>query len=316
MIAALVLLLYALALGLLGPRLLTRSSWSDRAPRLGVLAWQAATASVLVAVVLAGLALVVPIGRAAHNLADLFHVCQMMLQSGYGGALQPIGAFVGLAMAGGAVLWTGGHVIHALVTTARHRRRHAEMLAVLARRRPDLDALIIDHDQPLAYCLAGRHRCVVLTTGALERLHDDQLAAVLAHERAHLRGRHDLAVNLAVAISRAFPGVPLFGRAREEITRLVELLADDAAARRHDRVSVAAALVTLAEGRVPAVALGAGGHTAVFRVHRMLAPHRPLSRTARVAGHLGVALLIVVPLLIAVNPAVMAMLAEHCHLSL
>jgi Zn-dependent protease with chaperone function len=316
MTAALVLLAYAVVLGALGPRLLEHAAWSDRAPRLGILAWQAATASVLGALVLASLTLVVPAGATSHGLAHFLRVCQMMLQAGYGGVDQPVGALLGLAVAAGLMSWTGGHVISALATSARHRRRHVEMLAILARRRPDLDALVIDHDQPLAYCLGGRHRCVVLTTGALERLQGDQLAAVLAHERAHLRGRHDLAVNLAVAVSRAFPGVPLFGRARSEIARLVELLADDAAARRHDRVSVAAALVTLAEGRPPTVALGAGGHTALLRVRRMLAPHRPLSRAAGLAGHLGVALLVALPLAIAANPAMMAILAKRCHLPL
>ncbi|REE99966.1 M56 family metallopeptidase [Thermomonospora umbrina] len=316
MTAALALLAYAITLGLMGPRLLERSAWTDRAPRLGVLAWQAATVSVLGALVLAGFALVVPIGRASHGLSHLIHACQTMLQSGYGGVIQPVGAYLGLGSVSALTLWTGGHVAFALLSTARHRRRHAEMLAVLAHRRADLDAFVVQHDQPMAYCLGGRHRCVVLTTGALERLPDEQLAAVLAHERAHLRGRHDLAVNLSLAVDRAFPGVPLFSRACGEISRLVELLADDAAAHRHDRVSVAAALVTLADGGVPSAALGAGGQTAVVRVRRMLAPQRPLPRAARLAAHLGVALLIAVPVAIAANPAVLAVLAEHCHLSL
>ncbi|MEU5991787.1 hypothetical protein ABZ806_22670 [Spirillospora sp. NPDC047418] len=45
----------------------------------------------------------------------------------------------------------------------------------------------------------------MLSTGALEPLPEDQLSAVLAHERAHLAGRRDLAINLAVAFGRAFP---------------------------------------------------------------------------------------------------------------
>jgi Zn-dependent protease with chaperone function len=47
---------------------------------------------------------------------------------------------------------------------------------------------IIDGDRPTVYCLPGRRR-IMLTTGALTRLDDGELDAVLAHERAHLSGR-------------------------------------------------------------------------------------------------------------------------------
>ena len=38
----------------------------------------------------------------------------------------------------------------------------------------------------------GFHSRVVVSSGAIEALSDDELAAVLAHERAHLHARHDL----------------------------------------------------------------------------------------------------------------------------
>lgn len=70
MTAVATLLGYAVLLGILGPRLLRARGWADRAPRLGVLVWQTAGASVIAAVVLAGLMLVVPIVQAPHGLAD------------------------------------------------------------------------------------------------------------------------------------------------------------------------------------------------------------------------------------------------------
>jgi Zn-dependent protease with chaperone function len=311
--ATIALLGYAAALAVLGPRLLRRMAWTDRAPLLAVAVWQTAVASVLGATVLAGLALVVSGARASHGLSHLIDACQAILRAHYGGP-EPVAAYAGLVVATGVTTWTVAHVMAALVTTRRQRRAHLRLLAIVARRRPDLDALVLEHDEPLAYCLPGRHRCVVLTTGALERLDGPQLAAVLAHERAHLHGRHDLALNIAAAIRRAFPRVPLFEQTHAEVTHLVELLADDAAARRHDRVTVAAALVTVAAGKVPAAALGAGSHNALLRVRRLLAPHRPLSRLARLAGGLGVALLIALPLALAANPAITAALEQHCHL--
>lgn len=314
MTAPAALLAYAVILAVLGPKLLRMGSWTERAPRLGILAWQAATASVLGAAILAGLALVVPVAQAPHALAGLLASCWMMIRAHYESAPQPVGAYAGILVAGGMLLWTTGQVMACLIASTVQRRRHLAALRMVARHRTDLGALVIEHDQPLAYCLPGRHRCVVLSTGAVERLHDDQLSAVLAHERAHLRGRHDLAVNLAYAIDRAFPGVPLLRAARSEIPRLIELLADDVAARTHDRITVATALVTVAGGRAPTAALGAGGETALVRVRRMLAPYNPLSRTARLTGAVAIALLLASPITLALNPAIVAILEEHCHL--
>lgn len=117
---------------------------------------------------------------------------------------------------------------------------------------------MVDYDERLAYCLPGRKGHAVITTGALASLAPEQVAAVLAHEQAHLRGRHHLVLAAAEALALAFPRLPLFEQARIEVARLVELLADDVAARRHPRIHIAAALIRLATGRVPAFALGAG----------------------------------------------------------
>jgi Zn-dependent protease with chaperone function len=312
--AAIALLLYAAVLAIAGPRLLRRSSWTERSPRLGILLWLAAGISVLAAIMLAGLALVIPVARVPHSLADLLAACQLMLRAHYGSGPQPVTAYAGTIVASGVALWAMGHIVGVSFAAVRQRRRHLEMLGLVARRRNDLGALIIEHPQPVAYCLPGRRGRVVVSTGALERLHADQLAAVLAHERAHLDGHHTLILNVVRAIGRAFPGVPLFRAADQEIARLVELLADDVAARHHDRTTLAAALVTVANGRAPAMAMGAGGGTAALRVRRLLAPHVPLSRTARFTGGFGVVLLLALPVTLAANPAIIALLERHCHL--
>ncbi|MEU6037774.1 M56 family metallopeptidase [Actinomadura sp. NPDC047616] len=314
MTAAVALLVYAVVLAFFGTWPLRRLTWTERAPRLGVIVWQAATASALGALVLAGVVLTASTTRASHGLAQLLDACQAILQAHYGGVKQPVGAYAGMVVAIGVTGWILVRVAVSLLLTARRRRGHLRALAVVAWPRPDLQALVLEHRQPMAYCLPGRHRCVVLTTGALDCLDEGQLAAVLAHERAHLRGRHDLAVTVAAAIERAFPGVPLFRAAHQEIAHLVELVADDAAARRHDRATVAAALVTLAAGRAPAGALGASGSLALHRVRRLLAPHRPLSRPARLGGGLGVVLLMILPIVLAANPAIIVFLQRHCHL--
>ncbi|MCG5215923.1 M56 family metallopeptidase, partial [Streptosporangium soli] len=200
-----------------------------------------------------------------------------------------------------------------LIRARGERRRHAEALALLGRHDGRLGALVVDYEERMAYCLPGRNGQTVITTGALRSLAAEQVAAVLAHERAHLRGRHHLVLAGAETLTRAFPRVPLFERARTEIARLIELLADDVAARRHPRIHLAAALVSLATGRVPAFALGAGGATALTRVRRMLNPGAPLARRERLAGLLAVGVLLAGPATVAAAPGISAFLAHHCH---
>jgi len=115
-----------------------------------------------------------------------------------------------------------------------------------------LGATIVDSDVPAIYCLAGRPHTIVVTSGARDVLPNELLRAALAHEHAHLAGHHHLVLVLARALSRAFPVVGFFDLAAAETARLVEVLADDTAARRHGRRTVAEALLRLACGRIPA----------------------------------------------------------------
>ena len=92
----------------------------------------------------------------------------------------------------------------------------------------------MEHSQPAAYCVAGRHPTVILTTGAVQALHPGQLDAVLAHERAHLTGRHHRLLAVARIGRQVLPFLPLMRDTEEQVARLVELHADDAATRAHD----------------------------------------------------------------------------------
>ena len=74
---------------------------------------------------------------------------------------------------------------------------------------------------------------------------------MLAHERAHQAGRHHLLVALAAIPAAAFPLVPAFAHARDEVARLAELAADDVAAARSPRLAVAEALLALGSAPPP-----------------------------------------------------------------
>src|SRR6185437_1824856 len=139
-------------------------------------------------------------------------------------------------------------------------------------------AMVLEDRQPVAYCVAGRPAAIVLTSGALAILDPAQLTAVLAHERAHLAGRHPLLITLARGLTAVFPGVPLFSRGAAEVERLAEMCADDAAARHSGRLALITALLTMGTGTaVPAATLVAGALGAVAcavteRVERLLEP--------------------------------------------
>jgi Zn-dependent protease with chaperone function len=152
----------------------------------------------------------------------------------------------------------------------------------------------------------GRPGAIVLTSGALAVLGPAQLGAVLAHERAHLAGRHHLFISLTRGLAASFPAVPVFTRGPAEVARLAELCADDAAARRTGRPALVAALLAMGTGLpVPAVALAATGGPVTARVHRLLDPPRR-GRRARYA-----LALVATTLLLAGLPALVTVAAGH-----
>lgn len=318
---SLALLGYAVLVGAGGAVLLKRADWPQRAPRLGVMAWQTLSGSVLAALLLAGLSVTVPDALVSASLADLLHACVMALRAQYatpgGAVLHAAGAMLTLTLAARI-----GYLLVACLAGARRARtRHLAGLRLAARRDPALDAFVLDHPAAAAYCLPGRVGTVVLTSAALAVLDGQELSAVLAHERAHLRGRHHLVLAVADALARAVPFLPVFGWARAEQARLLEMLADDDAARGGGRLAVARALVRLAEAPtparapVPAAGLAAADLAALTRVHRLIGPdHRlgPVRRAGITAVLVAAAAL---PVAIAVTPAAAARQLNYCPIS-
>jgi Zn-dependent protease with chaperone function len=133
------------------------------------------------------------------------------------------------------------------------------------------------------------------------------LSAVLAHERAHLAGRHHRVLALARIGRLVLPFLPLMRDADAQVARLVEMHADDAAARTNDARSLASALVVLATGTSPAPALAASATDSVQRIHRLLRPAEPLGRARRQLLRATAASLALTPLLLALAPAMLAL---------
>jgi len=310
-IVALALLGYAALLLTAAPARLARARWPDAAPRLAIAAWFALTGSAVASVLAGGLALMVPTVRVSADLARLLASCVMALRAQYahpgGAAMTGAGAMLALAVLA-RVTWC---TVQALARAARARRRHRLRLSLVATPDPRLGAVIVRHHEAAAYCLPGRGSRIVVTTGAMDTLDDGQLRAVLAHERAHLRGRHHLLVTFAGALCAAFPRVPGFRIASEQVARLAELSADDAASAAAHRLAIAGALLSLGAG-VPAAALGAAGTADAARVRRLIDGPSAISRTRAASVALTAVAAALVPLLLLAGPAASARGMNYC----
>jgi beta-lactamase regulating signal transducer with metallopeptidase domain len=270
------------------PARLAHAGWPQRAPALGLLLWQAGgLVAGVVAIELALTVALTPAGathRAALAELDLTRLPAWSL----------LAAVLGLALLLRLLLV----LLASTARVLRARRRHRTLVDLVATRNPLLrHTSVVDHDLPVAYCLPGLRARVVLSRGAVSLLREDELHAVLAHERAHLAQRHDLVVLPFVALGATFPRLPCVRTARTAVAQLVEMLADDRAVRRHDRRALARALWKVGSAQVPSGGLGASGDDVLLRARRLLEPGERLPLRAQAAVLAGTAALLALPLL-------------------
>ena len=307
MTVAAVLLAYAACAGTAGARMLGRARWAARAPLLAIITYLAAAWSVVAALGLAGLTLAVHATALGGGLSHLIGACVLRLRATYatpGGATV---AGVGLTLAGAVAARTAVTAITHLRAVGRQASRHAQTARLVGHREPALGAVLVEHQEPVAYCVAGRYPTVILTTGALQALDPDQLDAVLAHERAHLAGHHHRLLAMARIGRHVLPFMPLMQEADTQVARLVELHADDAATRGRDPGPLATALVVLATAASPSPTLAAAATDTVQRIRRLLGPAEPLGRARRQLLRATAAAIALAPALLALAPAGLAL---------
>jgi Zn-dependent protease with chaperone function len=265
---------YLVALGALVPMGLRGARWVLRAPRLGAGLWQALSVAWIGAVVILGLTLAQPV---LDRVAWPQDATQGVT------APQAIAALIGFSLAGATIARTGYVVTRELLWARRRRRSHLLALAFAGEPADALGATVVEHGIPAVYSLPApdQRHAVVISTAALELLSEEELAAVVAHERGHLSHHHHLLTAVAGALDLALPGVPLLRSAHREIEILAEMAADDHARQNHGGEVLAAALLALTTAPTPEHALGASGHTVTSRLQRMLAATPPLARPTR-----------------------------------
>lgn len=232
------------------PALLARATWLRRTPLSTMLLWQGVALAAVLSALGAGLSLATSQGWGTPSALALVVTAVVAVRLGMSG--------------------------HRVGTSLRSlRRHHRDQLDLVTQRRGRL--AVLETEQPLAYCVPSlTSPRVVVSQGALDRLAPDELAAVLAHERAHLRARHDLVLEAFSVLHRAFPRWVSSASALREVRMLVELLADRAAARDAGAHPLARALVGLAGAGAPRGGLAAAGSAGalVDRIDLLAAPTR------------------------------------------
>ncbi|MGE9808798.1 MULTISPECIES: M56 family metallopeptidase [unclassified Janibacter] len=245
---ALALVALAATLTIIAPRVMATRTRFRESPRAALIAWQAVAFSGALSAIAAAPVAATELGPSS-------------------GGPRVAAAIIALAVSTLvlASLLVNGHLTGTRLRAAR--RRHRELIDLVGQdpdgedlRRSALDARalrVVPHETPTAYCIPGIRGHVVLTAGTLTNLSDDELTAVIAHERSHLDERHDLVLEYFTVLHQAAPVGLRAPEALREVTLLIEVMADRAARRTAGDTALARALVALAGGSHPAATLGA-----------------------------------------------------------
>ena len=297
-VASLALAALAALLAVPVPLLLGRARWPARSPVAALILWQAIALagglSMIGALLVFGLA---PFG---DNL-----IVGVVGLAGYLGGNPSSAEVWHLFALWGAVLLSlhlGLTLVLTLVRSERQRRRHAQLVTLLS---SPLSATtrLIDSPTPVAYCLPGALSSVtVFSAGLVELLSDDELSAVIEHEKAHVVQRHDVVLVAFRAWHAALPWFPIASRAQREVGLLIEMLADDRARARVADPVLATAITLVGGASTPdSVAEASRPSDIRLRVLRLALPPLPLPVELLVVG--AAAALLGVPTLLLVLPA-------------
>ncbi|MGW4340872.1 M56 family metallopeptidase [Rhodococcus koreensis] len=287
MTLAAVLLVGAVLVAVLAPPVLETMLFSGIRSNVVLAYWLASMASVLF---FAGSAVVVlawpdhaPAERVIETVVRCFSAVSHTAAPWIGSSLVAAGLMVGAGLVARAVFFTRQQS----ASRSQMQNFHRDVVAIVARKEPGHDDVMwLDHPLPMAYSVSGRPGFVVATDGLSSSLSSVERDAVLAHERAHLSGHHHLIVGVADVLARVLPMVPLFARAPRSIKTVIELAADEQAARATSAAAVSSALsavavaVAVAALPTPAFALGLGNDMSLRLWRLRKAPHTRLTGLA------------------------------------
>lgn len=269
------LVLYGTLLAFLAPPALGWITRGGTSPRMGVAAWLATIVATLAAWVV-GLALVliatsesIRDGSAVTLCLELFGFSDHTPLLGRAGSIAVI--IVGLLISCVVTVKVGRSF--ARLRACSHEHAHAAR--IIGRPTDQAGVVVVEAVRPAAYCVVGRPNAIVVTSGAIDSLDPVQLKAVLAHEDAHIPGRHHYILMVLRALAVALPHVPIFTGAHDSVAELLEMCADDAAARSVGSHPLLTGLLALASHSSPIPeGLAAAGTAVKVRAVRLARPSR------------------------------------------
>lgn len=218
---------------------LTAGSWRLRYPRTAL---SAAHTAFFGGIALLLLSLVGAILTAISAARDWQLWFEPTLMTGF--------SWLGLAVVGGLLSLVAAK-IQPLTAADRRMQTEASVLAASCRssRLRSADLVTVESELPLALSLPGQPGRVVIASRLHGELTEGQLRAVIEHELAHLDQRHGRINQLAQLKRICLPILPGSARLESSTALLLELIADDAAARRAGAVHTANALAKVGQLR-------------------------------------------------------------------
>lgn len=299
MTGAVYLLLYGALVAWLAPSPLTRLTRRGTNPRLGVAAWLTAMAGVVLAWLAAMVVLVAPLLSGGPTSSVVVLCLELLGVSERRATLGPSGVValltVGLGIS--TVVAVGvGRTVRVLRTTSAE---HADAARMVGTPTAAAGVVVVSGARPAAYCVVGRPHAIVVTTAAVAALDGPQLDAVLAHENAHIAGRHHQLLMVLRALAARMAHLPLFTRGAAVVAELLEMCADDRAARRHGPRPLVAGMLALASPPPAAGGLAVAATATATRARRLLEPARRSTRWChRVATSAVIAATIAAPVVV------------------
>ena len=280
------LVVYLATVVIVVPRRLRRAAWVLRAPRVAMALWTGLLTSTIAGVAVAGCIIPQALLGDAYR-GDLWDHFGIVLRRPPADTSALAWSVVGVLFTAGTAAGLGCLMVRDLLRAWLQQRRYIQALDVVGRRQgwswPPI--YLIDYPTPASFCMAARGGRIVITTEATRILPEEELAAVLEHERAHLRGRHQLLSACTASLARTLPWVPLFATAGPCVARLVEMAADDAAGKGGRREVVARGLARLVATSPSGVeALSASGCDVAARINRLVDPDWKRQPRAMAAG--------------------------------
>ncbi len=250
MLLALALFVAAILLAVTSAWMLPRAKWQVRFPALALWCWTVAFLGGFTLVISAFALTIVEAIRASESASIESGVAFFAAWIGLGG----VGAIVTYASTSYEQVGIAQNLV-------------AERLTAIATSRKEFaDYTLVRFESPEATAFAIPHRqgAEIFISDSLEKtLTTAQLHAVLSHELAHIRYRHQLLLRLGILADACTPKFLTAGKKiRSSFTLLIELVADNAAAK-------AAGAANLANALSRASAAGTDGASMALRAERL-----------------------------------------------